>query len=127
MTRRRINVSFGYILHHRRHQRVPQSPRYFTRGELDSKIVLPNTMCGPFCSVPPVGIMTVVFPASSAALTSVEVSLSRKTDSCAVAEFGAIVDIKPTMKMIPVKRIRIATLSAVHFDPLPEQWISGQH
>src|SRR5688572_3810381 len=36
-------------------------------------------MCGPFCSVPPVGMMIVVFPRAIASRTSIQVSSSRKT------------------------------------------------
>src|SRR4029450_786468 len=36
-------------------------------------------MCGPFCSVPPVGMMTVVLPPAMASRTSIHVRSSRKT------------------------------------------------
>src|SRR5262245_1154072 len=47
---------------------------YFTR-----MLCLPSTMWGPFCSVPPVGMSTVVFPAAMASRTSTQVRFSRKT------------------------------------------------
>src|SRR5688500_10751864 len=45
------------------------------------KLCLPSTMCGPFCSVPPVGKMIVVLPALIASRTSVHVSSSMNTVS----------------------------------------------
>ena len=51
------------------------SARAFTRT-----LCLPSAMCGPFCSVPPMGMMMMVFPALVASRTSVQVSSSRKTD-----------------------------------------------
>src|SRR6187455_317019 len=42
-------------------------------------LCLPSTMCGPFCSVPPVGIIAVVLPALMASRTSTHVRFSRKT------------------------------------------------
>src|SRR6266511_535861 len=46
---------------------------------------LPRTMCGPFCSVPPVGRITVVLPALMASRTSTQVSSSTYTLVCANA------------------------------------------
>jgi hypothetical protein len=42
-------------------------------------------MCGPFCSVPPTGTMTVVWPLASAAATSGDVRSSRRTLDAYVA------------------------------------------
>src|ERR1051325_5548601 len=43
-------------------------------------------MCGPFCSVPPVGMMIVVLPAAMASRTSTHVMSSRNTVSGACAK-----------------------------------------
>jgi hypothetical protein len=42
-------------------------------------LCLPSTMCGPFCSVPPIGINTVVWPLRTSACTSGDVRSSRNT------------------------------------------------
>src|SRR5690348_2129388 len=51
-------------------------------------LCLPSAMCGPFCSVPPIGMMTVVAPAAMRAASSGEVSASRKTEAVASASAG---------------------------------------
>src|SRR5215470_13355345 len=58
-----------------------RSDRIFTRT-----FCLPSAMCGPFCSVPPVGRMIVVLPPRIASRTSVQVSSSRNTVSGGWAE-----------------------------------------
>src|SRR3954470_10988024 len=49
------------------------------------KLCLPVAMAGPFCSVPPLGTMTVVFPAAMASRISYDVIRSIRTLSAAVA------------------------------------------
>ena len=46
---------------------------------LTRALCLPSAMCGPFCSVPPIGTMTVVLPAWISSRSSVQVSSSRNT------------------------------------------------
>src|SRR5262245_23699993 len=48
-------------------------------------LCLPSAMCGPFCSVPPVGTMIVVLPERTRSRTSVQVRSSRNTLSGACA------------------------------------------
>src|SRR6185503_17986473 len=50
-------------------------------------------MCGPFCSVPPVGMMTVVLPAAMASRTSIQVKSSRKTLSLCGTDGACAADI----------------------------------
>ena len=45
------------------------------------KLCLPMTICGPFCSVPPVGTMTVRWPCASRSRTSVQVICSILTSA----------------------------------------------
>ena len=52
-------------------------------------LCLPSTMCGPFCSVPPIGTMTVVFPARISLRSSVHVSSSTRTVEGAAASVSA--------------------------------------
>src|SRR5437667_2570162 len=63
--------------------RAIRSDSAFTRT-----LCLPSAMCGPFCSVPPIGTMIVVFPAWINARNSVHVSSSRKTASGGSANAG---------------------------------------
>src|SRR4030095_7093288 len=52
-------------------------------------LCLPSAMCGPFCSVPPIGRMIVVLPAATSARSSGHVSSSRKTVSGVCASAAA--------------------------------------
>ena len=53
------------------------------------KLCLPVTTYGPFCSTPPVGMMTVVLPAFSASRTSCHVNSSVNSDAFGSGFFGA--------------------------------------
>ena len=59
--------------------------RSCSASALTRTLCLPSTMCGPFCSVPPIGTMTVVFPARIWSRSSVQVSSSRNTVAGAAA------------------------------------------
>ena len=59
---------------------VPPSARAIAvESAFTRTLCLPIAMCGPFCSVPPVGTMIVVVPARIRSRTSVQVSSSRMT------------------------------------------------
>src|SRR5689334_20567527 len=62
------------------------SPRAIRSASARTRaLCLPSAMCGPFCSVPPIGTITVVIPASIAARNSVHVKSSRNTLSGVLA------------------------------------------
>ena len=63
-------------------------------------------MWGPFCSVPPVGMITVVVPEASASRTSGQVRSSRNTVSGVWAE--ATPDRHPTAKITSANRMVIS-------------------
>ena len=62
-------------------------------------LCLPSTMCGPFCSVPAVGMMTVVVPAAIASRTSVQVSSSRNIVSGAWASAVAPTSVSAVIRI----------------------------
>src|SRR6266700_6299035 len=70
-------------------------------------LCLPIAIWGPFCSVPPVGMMMVVFPAAIRSRTSSQVSLSKKTVSGICAE---AVPVRQSSTMATTYRI-MTTLS----------------
>src|SRR5262249_6007215 len=49
------------------------------------ELCLPSAICGPFCSVPPIGMMIVVLPERTRSRNSIQVSSSRNTVSAACA------------------------------------------
>src|SRR5581483_10166863 len=53
-------------------------------------LCFPSARCGPFCSVPPVGTMTVVVPVRTSSRTSVQVSRSSHTVSGVAARAGDV-------------------------------------
>src|SRR6188474_585193 len=95
--------------------------------EATRTLCLPSAMWGPFCSVPPVGTMTVVLPAAMRSRTSSQVSCSRKTVS------GTWADAAPAKQNVAsANRYRIMIgfpfyfaasqlLALIHFDTCCEQ------
>ena len=84
---RRVDAAFGHIGDHRRDQRVAERQRDLARRAPCARtLCLPSAMCGPFCSVPPIGTRIVVLPARIASRSSGEVRSSRQTRGCACAE-----------------------------------------
>src|SRR5437667_2876872 len=61
---------------------------------LTRALCLPSAMCGPFCSVPPIGRIIVVFPAWTSARSSGHVSSSRKTVSSGSPKVGATMTLR---------------------------------
>ncbi len=58
---------------------LPRATAIFSDSALTRTLCLPSTMCGPFCSVPPIGRMTVVLPAATWSRSSVQVRSSTNT------------------------------------------------
>ena len=77
--RRRLQAAFRNVGQHRRHQRIAQRERNFSDSAFTRALCLPSAMCGPFCSVPPMGTMTLVFPDRTWSCNSVQVRSSRNT------------------------------------------------
>src|SRR5688572_3931632 len=82
-------------------------------------------MCGPFCSVPPVGMMMVVLPAAMASRTSIHVSSSRNTlPGCgsegACANAG---DAQASARSVNIFTVFIAMREMICLS-LPHQWAS---
>src|SRR6516225_4373739 len=71
---------------------LPKTRAIFSESKCTRRLCLPNAMCGPFCSVPPIGTMIVVFPDLTRSRSSVHVSSSRNTESGAWAR-AAVVEI----------------------------------
>src|SRR6202043_2347582 len=64
---------------------LPSARGILSERERTRKLCLPKAICEPFCSVPPIGTMTVVLPARIWSRNSVQVSSSRNTLSDARA------------------------------------------
>src|SRR5438128_12013690 len=64
---------------------LPSARAIFSESAFTRTLCLPSAMCEPFCSVPPIGTMTVVLPARIWSRNSVQVSSSRNTVSDAWA------------------------------------------
>ncbi len=64
---------------------LPSAAAIFPPSTRARTLCLPSTMCGPLCSVPPMGTSAVVLPARTSAASSGDVSSSMKTLSCACA------------------------------------------
>ncbi len=65
---------------------LPSSRATLSASAFTRTLCLPSAMCGPFCSVPPMGTRMVVLPARMAAASSGEVKSSSITElGCAVA------------------------------------------
>src|SRR5215470_4305981 len=60
---------------------LPRTRAIRSASTLTRALCLPSARCGPLCSVPPIGTMTVVLPAATAVRNSVHVSSSRNTVS----------------------------------------------
>src|SRR5215831_1237863 len=64
---------------------LPRARAILSDRKRTRKLCFPNAICGPFCSVPPIGTMSVVLPERTRSRNSVQVSSSRKTVSKAHA------------------------------------------
>ena len=60
---------------------LPSARAIFCESCLTLTLCLPSAIAGPFCSVPPIGMMIVVLPPATASRSSVHVRSSRNTDA----------------------------------------------
>ena len=89
VTRWRIHAAFGRVGDDRRDEALPSASAIFSASNRARTLCLPSVMCGPFCSVPPIGTRTIVAPAAMRSRSSVHVRSSRATfrfaGACAAA------------------------------------------
>src|SRR5512134_322283 len=83
---------------------LPSSCAILPESTFTRTLCLPSTMCGPFCSVPPMGTRTVVLPARIETASSGDVRSSRKTLAGACASAGAAATSKTTISRRNVGR-----------------------
>src|SRR5215472_13885201 len=69
---------------------LPRARAILSESTITRRLCLPNAMCGPFCSVPPIGTMIVVLPDLTRSRSSVQVSSSRNTEAGAWAGAAGI-------------------------------------
>src|SRR6266542_1940815 len=65
-----------------------------SESTLTRALCLPSAMCGPFCSVPPIGRIIVVFPVWTNVCSSGHVSSSRKTVSGGSPKVGVTMTLR---------------------------------
>src|SRR3989442_11049765 len=68
---------------------LPRTRAIRSASAVTRALCFPSAICGPFCSVPPIGTMMVVFPSWMTARSSIHVSSSRNTVSGGCANAGA--------------------------------------
>src|SRR6267378_1721031 len=72
----------------------PKARAIFSESTWTRRLCLPSAMCGPFCSVPPIGRIIVVFPVWTSVRSSGHVSSSRKTVSSGSPKVGATMTLR---------------------------------
>src|SRR5712692_6646814 len=97
---------------------LPSVRAILSESSLTRTLCLPTAMCGPFCSVPPIGTMTVVPPACIRSRISVQVSSSRNTVSGVSANVLDVTTIR-THRRTPVRVDLKLRKSAPSPCPLP--------
>src|SRR5262245_2755795 len=90
---------------------LPKALAIFSERTCTRRLCLPNAMCGPFCSVPPIGTRSVVLPDLTRSRSSVHVNSSRKTVLggwlCAVAPAD-------NSKHVKTSNLRLKVIQALH-------------